>query len=61
MTNSAITAKDMLLISWATATDIYLHSVKCAAGSAVISLATTGGTTVEAPVFNFAVIKGATN
>jgi lysophospholipase L1-like esterase len=61
MTNSSITAKDVLVISWATSTDIYMTSVKVAAGSAVISFATTGGTTVEAPIFNYTVIKGQTN
>jgi hypothetical protein len=32
-----------------------------AAGSFQISFATTGGTTTETPIFNYAVIKGSAN
>jgi len=31
------------------------------AGSFVIAFQTTGGTTTEQPIFNFAIIKGATS
>jgi hypothetical protein len=42
-------------------TDLYdLKVTAVAAGSFRITFNTTGGTTTETPVFNFAVIKGVT-
>ncbi len=62
VTNSAVTAKDVIIVNQQTGTDLNLISVtNVAAGSFKISFATTGGTTTEQPVFNFAVIKGQTN
>jgi hypothetical protein len=43
-------------------TDLYeIHVTNVAAGTCQISFRTTGGTTTEQPVFNFAVIKGVTS
>lgn len=62
VTNSAVTAKDLIIVNQQTGTDLYeVFITAVAAGSFRVSFATTGGTTVEAPVFNFAVIKGQTN
>lgn len=62
MTNSTIGINDLIIVNQRSGTDLYMISVTAvAAGSCRISFATTGGTTSEAPVFNFAVIKGATN
>ena len=62
VTNSAVTAKDVIIVNQQSGTDLYMISVtNVAAGSFKISFATTGGTTTEQPVFNFAVIKGQTN
>lgn len=62
VTNSAVTAKDVIIVNQQTGTDLYIISItNIAAGSFKISFATTGGTTTEQPVFNFTVIKGQTN
>jgi hypothetical protein len=62
MTNSTIGINDVIIVSQRSGTDLYMIEITAvAAGSCRISFATTGGTTSEAPVFNFAVIKGATN
>ena len=62
VTNSAVTAKDVIIVNQQSGTDLYMISVTSVeAGSFKISFATTGGTTTEQPVFNFAVIKGQTN
>jgi len=62
VTNSAVTANDVVIVSQKSGTDLNIVLVTAvAAGSFRISFATTGGTTVEQPVFNFAVIKGQTN
>jgi hypothetical protein len=59
--NSSIAANDVLILNQKTGTNIYnLHVSNVAAGSANITVWTTGGTTSEGPVINFAVIKGAT-
>ena len=60
--NSFISATDTVSVSVKVgASNYYLLSVvDMQAGACVISFATTGGTTVDAPVINFAVIKGAT-
>ena len=58
VTNSAVAATDVVLLSQKSGTDLYMLEVTAVgAGSFRISFATTGGTTSEAPVFNFAVIK----
>lgn len=59
VTNSAVAATDTILVDQRTGTDLYnLHVTAVAAGSFRITAWTTGGTTVEAPILNFTVIKG---
>jgi hypothetical protein len=58
VTNSTVAATDTVLVVQKAGTDknmIFVTAV--AAGSFAITFATTGGTTVEQPVFNFAVVK----
>jgi len=58
VTNSTVAATDVVILSQKSGTDLYMmHVTAVAAGSFRISFATTGGTTTEQPVFNFAVIK----
>jgi hypothetical protein len=58
VTNSTVAATDVVILSQKSGTDLYMLEVTAvAAGSFRISFATTGGTTTEQPVFNFAVIK----
>lgn len=58
VTDSAVAATDVIHVSQKSGTDKYItHVTAVAAGSFDISFATTGGTTVEQPVFNFDVIK----
>jgi hypothetical protein len=58
VTNSAVAATDTIIVNQRSGTDLYMMSVTAVgAGSFRISFATTGGTTSEAPVFNFSVIK----
>jgi hypothetical protein len=58
VTNSAVAATDTIIVNQRSGTDLYMISVTAVgAGSFRISYATTGGTTSEAPVFNFSVIK----
>lgn len=62
MTNSAIGVNDVVKVVQRSGTDLYqIFVTNVAAGSCRITFATTGGTTTEQPVFNFAVIKGQTN
>jgi len=62
VTNSVVAATDCVQVSQKSGTDKYMiHVTNVAAGSFQITFATTGGTTTEQPVFNFAVIKGATS
>jgi hypothetical protein len=57
VTNSVVAATDTIIVNQRSGTDLYMmHVTAVAAGSFRISFATTGGTTSEAPVFNFAVI-----
>lgn len=59
VTNSAVAATDVIIVNQKSGTDLYeTHVTAVAAGSFNISFWTTGGTTTEQPVFNFAVIKG---
>lgn len=62
VTNSLVAATDVVCVVQKSGTDKYMtHVTNVAAGSFQITFATTGGTTTEQPVFNFAVIKGATS
>jgi hypothetical protein len=59
VTNSTVAATDVIILNQQTGTDLYdLAVTAVAAGSFRITFRTTGGTTTETPVFNFAVIKG---
>lgn len=61
VTNSTVAATDVVHVTQKSGTDLYqIFVTATAAGSFRISFATTGGTTVEQPVFNFAVIKAVT-
>lgn len=59
VTNSAVAATDVVVASQKSGTDKYVVLVTAvAAGSFALTIYTTGGTTTEQPVINFAVIKG---
>ena len=56
--NSAVVATDTIVLNQGSGTDMYQTFVtQVAAGSFLITFFTTGGTTTEQPVFNFAVMK----
>lgn len=58
VTNSSVAATDTILVNQKSGTDKHIILVTAvAAGSFNVTFATTGGTTTEQPVFNFAVIK----
>ena len=58
VTNSTVAATDVIILNQKSGTDLYdLTVTAVAAGSFNITFNTTGGTTTEQPVFNFAVIK----
>lgn len=58
VTNSTVAATDTIIVNQKSGTDLYeVFVTAVAAGSFRITFATTGGTTTEQPVFNFAVIK----
>jgi hypothetical protein len=58
VTNSTVAATDVIILNQKSGTDLYdLMVTAVAAGSFNITFRTTGGTTTEQPVFNFAVIK----
>jgi len=60
VTNSTVVATDVIILNQKSGTDLYdLMVTAVAAGSFNITFRTTGGSTTETPVFNFAVIKGA--
>lgn len=62
VTNSAVAATDTIIVNQKSGTDKYLIFVtNVAAGSFAITCFTTGGTTNEAPVFTFNVLKGVTS
>jgi hypothetical protein len=62
VTNSAVAATDTVIVNQKSGTDLnMIHVTAVGAGSFNISFATTGGTTTEQPVFNFAVIKAVAN
>ena len=59
VTNSTVAATDVIILNQKSGTDLYdLMVTAVAAGSFRITFRTTGGSTTEQPVFNFAVIKG---
>ena len=61
VTNSTVAATDVVHVTQKSGTDLYqIFVTATAAGSFRISYATTGGTTTEQPVFNFAVLKAVT-
>lgn len=54
--NSLVAATDVIKVCQKSGTDKYMiHVTAVAAGSFVITFATTGGTTTEQPVFNFVI------
>lgn len=58
VTNSAVAATDTIIINQKSGTDLYeIFVTAVAAGSFRVTSFTTGGTTTEQPVFNFAVVK----
>jgi hypothetical protein len=58
VTNSTVSATDVIILNQKSGTDLYdLKVTAVSAGSFNITFNTTGGTTTEQPVFNFAVIK----
>jgi hypothetical protein len=62
VTNSTVAATDVIILNQKSGTDLYdLMVTAVAAGSFNITFRTTGGSTTDTPVFNFAVIKGATS
>ena len=59
VTNSTVAATDVIILNQKSGTDLYdLMVTAVLAGSFNITFRTTGGSTTETPVFNFAVIKG---
>lgn len=60
VTNSTVAATDTVIVNAKSGTNVYLTYVTAVAvGSFNITFNTTGGTTSDSPVFNFAVIKAA--
>lgn len=60
VTNSAVGANDVIMLAEKSGTDLLeLFVTNVAAGSFKITFFTTGGTTTEQPVVQYAVIKGA--
>lgn len=62
VTNSAVAATDVVVCSLKSGTtDKYEINTTAAAGSFDVTFRTTGGTTTEQPVFNFAILKVVTS
>lgn len=62
VTNTLVSATDVIIVNQKSGTDLNeIHVTAVAAGSFNITFRTTGGTTTEQPVFNFAVINAATS
>jgi hypothetical protein len=58
VTNSAVAATDVVVVNQKSGTDLYeIFVTNVAAGSFKVTFFTTGGTTTEQPVFNFAITK----
>jgi len=59
VTNSTVSANDVIILNQASGTNLYVLLVTAvSAGSFTVTFYTTGGTTSDAPVINFAVIDG---
>ena len=59
VTNSAVAATDIIHINQVSGTNLYVLLITAvAAGSFTVTFYTTGGTATDAPLLNFAVIKG---
>jgi hypothetical protein len=57
--NSTVAATDVIIVNQKSGTDLYeVYITNIQSGTFQITFATTGGTTTEQPVLNFAVIKG---
>lgn len=62
VTNTSVAATDTVVICQKSGTNLYNTSVTAVAiGSFNVTFNTTGGTSSDAPVFNFTVIKGVTS
>lgn len=62
VTNNTVVATDTIIVNQKSGSDLYMiHVTAVSSGSFQITFATTSGTTVEQPVFNFAVIKAVTS
>jgi hypothetical protein len=62
VTNSQVSANDVIIVNQKSGTNLYLLLVtNIANGSFNINFYTTGGTATDAPVLNFSVIKGSVN
>lgn len=62
VTNSKVAATDTVIVNQKSGTDLnQIHVTAVLDGEFDISFATTGGTTTEQPVFNFAVVKSVTS
>ncbi|NUR45274.1 MAG: hypothetical protein HOP91_03820 [Sphingomonas sp.] len=58
VTNNTVSGTDVIRVVQSSGTDKYIvHVTRVANGQFDITFATTGGTTTEQPVFNFAVVK----
>lgn len=61
VTNSTVAATDTIIVNQKSGADLYqIFVTNIVSGSFNITFATTGGTTIEQPIFNFNVIKGVT-
>lgn len=59
VTNTSVSATDMVNVSQKSGTDLYeIFVTNTGSGSFKVTYFTTGGTTTEQPVFNFSVTKG---
>lgn len=59
VTDSSVEAGDTVVLSTQSATNLYeLFATTVATGSFKITFLTTGGTSTDAPVINFAILKG---
>lgn len=59
VTDTSVAATDTIIINEKSGTDLYeIFITNVAAGSFKVTFFTTGGTTTEQPVFNFAIVKG---
>jgi len=59
VTNSTVGANDVIILNQASGTNLYVLLVTAvSAGSFTVTFYTTGGTTSDTPVINFAVIDG---